>query len=85
MRDALLEMGIRPMQKENLFENPVTIHVTAYFAHRPLDADNIAVKPYIDALKYVLLHDDTMSFVVSVTTQSLIDRDNPRVELEITE
>lgn len=60
------------------------IIVTAYFKNRPLDCDNILDKFYIDGLRESgLLKDDTMAYVMSAKTISKIDKDNPRVEIEI--
>jgi hypothetical protein len=63
----------------------VDITITAYFKNRPLDADNISSKFYIDGLKGWLIKDDTQEYVRSVTTRSCVDKDNPRVELLIEE
>ena len=68
-----------------MFDNRVDIHVTTYFKNRPQDPDNICVKPYIDGLIGDVIVDDTREFVRKVTVQSEIDKDNPRVEIEITE
>lgn len=65
------------------FSVPVEITVTAWFKHRPLDADNICAKLYIDGLIGTVIHDDKPEFVRSVTTVSHIDKDRPRVEIEI--
>lgn len=64
---------------------PVHIHVIAYFDKRPLDADNIAAKLYIDGLKSWLIRDDTPECVRSVTTSSRIDKSFPRVEIHLEE
>lgn len=68
------------------FTTPVHITVRAYFAdgRRLLDADNIASKFYIDALIGWYIEDDTPTYVSSVCTSSQMDRDNPRVEIQIT-
>jgi len=67
------------------FPSSVDITITAYFKNRPLDADNIASKFYIDGLKGWLIKDDSPEYVRSVTTVSKIDNENPRVEIEIEE
>ena len=66
-------------------EDRVDIHITAYFKCRPQDPDNICSKMYIDGLIGNAIVDDTREFVRKVTVQSEIDKDNPRVEIEITE
>lgn len=80
---ALNILGLRPMNKDHIFNNRVDIIITAYFDKRPLDSDNIGAKLYIDPLKFVLLHDDSPKYVRSTKTISEIDRDNPRLEIEI--
>lgn len=66
-----------------MFKNPVDIAVSAYFDTRPLDPDNISSKFYIDGMKGLLISDDNYKFINSVTTRSKVDKDNPRVEIEI--
>lgn len=70
-----------------VYQLPVHIHVRAYFPNKrkQLDPDNIAAKLYIDGLCGWLIADDTAQFVASVTTSSHLDRENHRVEIEITE
>lgn len=67
------------------FKNPVEIEVTCYFKSNPMDADNIVAKLYIDGLKGKVLVDDTPKYVKGVKLVSLVDVNNPRVEIEITE
>ncbi len=81
----LEEMGYRPLDKTKMFTKPVEIDVTAYFKNRPLDADNIGAKLYIDALKFICIMDDGPKYVRAVTTRSRVDSLNPRVEIEIKE
>lgn len=81
----LEEMGYRPLDKTKMFTKPVEIDVTAYFKNRPLDADNIGAKLYIDALKFICIMDDGPKYVRAVTTRSRVDSQNPRVEIEIKE
>ena len=69
----------------DIFENRVDINMKVYFKNRPFDSDNCCVKPYIDGLIGLLIKDDTREYVRRVSTQSEIDKINPRVEIEITE
>ena len=69
----------------SIFENRVDIHVTAFFKNRPQDPDNLCSKLYIDGLIGRVIENDTRQFVRKVTVQSEIDRENPRVEIEINE
>ena len=68
-----------------IFENPVEITIRAYFKNKreQLDASNIAAKIYEDGLIGWLIKNDAPEYVRSMTTVSLLDRDNPRVEIEI--
>lgn len=79
---AMAEAGLGP---GNIAQAPVDITITAYFDKRPFDADNIASKFLIDGLKGWLIVDDTPKYVHSVRTCSRIDKDAPRVEIEIRE
>lgn len=65
------------------FAGPVDVTVTVYFKNRPLDADNVPAKLYIDALRGWLLEDDDRRFVRSVRTVVEVDNANPRVELRL--
>lgn len=77
-----LVAGFLPVNAE-VYTVPVDITITAYFKSRPLDADNIVGKLYIDGLKGKILQDDNPRWVRSVKTVSLMDKALPRVEIEI--
>ena len=66
------------------FTVPVDIDIYVFFANRPLDADNIPAKLYVDALKGWWLTDDDRRFVRSVRTVTDVDKRNPRVTIEVT-
>jgi hypothetical protein len=66
-----------------IYQVPVNLTVTVYFKSHPQDPDNICAKLYIDALKDRVIEDDTPRHITSVTTRSRVDRENPRVEIEI--
>jgi hypothetical protein len=66
-----------------VFAGPVDVEITVFFADRPLDADNIPAKLYIDALRGWLLEDDDQRFVHSVRTVTALDKASPRVEIRI--
>ena len=65
------------------FAVPVDVTITVFFASRPLDADNIPGKLYIDALKGWLLVDDDQQHVLSVRTVTALDKAAPRVVIRI--
>ena len=66
-----------------VFTGPVDITVTAFFEKRPLDADNIPAKFYVDAIKGRFLADDDTRYVRSVRTVSALDPQRPRVVIEV--
>lgn len=72
---------------ELMFDKLVSITVRAYFKNRrlQLDASNIPAKLYEDGLIGWLIKDDSPKYVRSMTTVSLLDRQNPRIEIEIKE
>ncbi len=64
----------------------VAITVTVYYKARPHDASNIPAKLYEDGLVAAgLLTDDSPAYVTRMTTVPMIDRQRPRVEIEIEE
>lgn len=79
VRYSVLEQhpGVKP------FDERVSIVVRVYFDKRPHDCCNIPAKIYIDGLHGLVIYDDDIRYVASVTTVSLVDKDNPRVEIEV--
>lgn len=71
--------------KAVVFKKRVDIVVTAYFKNRQQDASNIMGKMYEDGLKGRVIVDDTPQYVRSMKTVSEVDKEKPRVEIEITE
>lgn len=67
------------------FTNPVNITVTALFNDKPVDADNVIAKLYIDGLKGWLIKDDNSTYVRSVTTRSSLCRDGAAVIITVEE
>ena len=66
--------------------HPVCVTVTVFFERRPYDCDNIPAKLYVDGLKKArVIRDDNPGCVRQVTTVSRIDKNYPRVEIEIVE
>lgn len=79
---ALHELVVYP----DTFLTPVHITIISYKRSRPVDADNIMAKVYIDALKLCgLLVDDNPTWLAGVTTVSRVDREYPRIEITIEE
>lgn len=77
MHRAIWAMQPRPKP----FTVPVTVTIVAYFDKRPLDADNITLKFYLDGMKGSVIHDDSPKYVESVTCISRIDRKRPRIDI----
>ena len=68
------------------FLRPVHVTIRSYKKARAIDADNVAAKLYIDALKACgVLVDDDPRYVDSVTTVSRVDKAKPRVEIDVQE
>ena len=82
---ALLAMGIAPLSGKNLIKQRVDLVFTAYYNIRAVDSSNICGKVYEDALKGIILVDDSLKYVRRVTTQSILDRQkgSPRLEIDI--
>lgn len=66
-----------------MFKEPVDITVTVYFKSHPQDPDNICTKLYIDGLVGHIIEDDSPRYVSSVMSRSRIDKERPRVEIEV--
>ena len=82
---TLYQFDDMPYQHSDFMKDGrVDIIVTAYFKNRPLDPDNICSKLYIDGLVGNVIEDDTREFVRRVSTQSEVDKENPRVEIDVT-
>ena len=86
---ARVHLAVRAALDPNaaIFNTPVSITVRAYFKDKrgQLDASNIAAKLYEDGLIGWLITDDKPEYVRSMTTVSLLDRQSPRLEIEIKE
>ena len=66
---------------------PVRVHFIWYSINRRMDTDNIRwCKPILDGLvKAGVLPNDSQSWVREISDTFLVDKDNPRVEVEIEE
>jgi hypothetical protein len=78
---TLREMKVEP--EYNSFTERVDITITTYFKSSPMDPDNICSKFYIDGLKGMVIQDDSYKYIKSVKNVVEIDRENPRMEIEI--
>ena len=84
---AILAVRVALDPDEAMFDKAVAITVRAYFKNKrvQLDCSNIPAKLYEDGLIGWLIQDDSPKYVRSMTTVSLLDRQNPRLEIEIKE
>jgi Holliday junction resolvase RusA-like endonuclease len=65
------------------FNCQVDIYTTVYFASKPQDSDNICDKLFNDALKGWVIREDDKRYVRWAATRAEVDKDNPRVEIEV--
>lgn len=65
------------------FDCRVDIITTVYFKSQPQDSDNICDKLWIDGLRGWVIKDDDRRYVRRTTTQAEIDKENPRVVIEV--
>lgn len=79
---ALIRYSVSPKNK-GPYTGKVGVTIRAYFQKRPYDSDNIASKFYVDGLKGTIILNDTPEYVGPVTTESCVDKNNPRVEIEV--
>jgi len=84
-RIHLVVRSVIDPNKAKIYDVPVRININAYFKDKrvQLDAGNIANKAYIDALEGWFIVNDKPEYVRFVQTGSFIDRENPRIEIEI--
>jgi hypothetical protein len=78
----LMRAAIGPIPQ--YFTGRVDISVTVYFDRYPYDSSNIPAKLYEDGLKGMVIPDDRPQYVRQVSTESVVDRKRPRVEIAIT-
>lgn len=87
---ALVRATLDPNDRP--FDEPVLIHMTVYFKNRPQDSCNLTAKLYTDGMlakgdwqdgARSLLWDDDMRYVTHTMLTPLVDKDNPRVVIDI--
>lgn len=66
------------------FDCIVDIFITVYFKNKPQDSDNICDKILIDGLRPWVIKDDDRRYVRWACTCSMVDKENPRIEIEVT-
>ncbi len=69
-----------------IYKYPVQLKITWYEPNKRRDVDNItfAVKFILDELvKERILQDDSQKYVCDIINKVRVDKDNPRIEVEI--
>lgn len=80
--------GLSLTSKKCVFTSPVAISITWYEPNSRRDVDNVvfAKKFILDALVQAgVLKDDSQKYVKSFNELVLVDKNNPRIEVEIKE
>lgn len=80
--------AIRACKLDKVENYPVTLNVTWYERDRRRDLDNITygIKFCLDSLvKAKILIDDSQKYVAQINNKVEVDKDNPRIEVEIIE
>lgn len=84
--EAKVYEGIKRAGLTRADKYPINLHIIWYEPNRRRDIDNItfATKFIQDALvKAGILEDDSQRYIVGVFHRVLVDRDNPRIEVEL--
>ena len=77
---AIAEL-ILTAQRQKMWDCPVSVRGRVYFPNRRGDLDN-RIKPVLDALQGFAYENDSQVWELLFTRE--IDKDNPRVEVEVT-
>lgn len=80
--------AIRACKLDKVTSYPVTLNVTWYERDRRRDIDNITygIKFCLDSLvKTNILIDDSQKYVTQINNRVEVDKENPRIEIEIVE
>lgn len=84
--EAKVIEGIKLADIRKVDHYPINLHVIWYEPNRRRDVDNItfATKFIQDALvKFGILEDDSQKYIVGVFHRVLVDKKNPRIEVEL--
>lgn len=86
--ENLINLYIKEQIKRTQVKTPVKLHIRWYEPNSRRDADNIvfAKKFILDALvKNKVIPNDNQKHVKGFSEEVLVDKDNPRIEVEICE
>ncbi len=87
----IVKLELRKLEKNPLFIWPVYIAVVVYFSGRQHDSCNVITKFYIDGLiksdinPFGIIPDDNPKFVAFSGGQPRVDKQQPRVEIIVTD
>lgn len=84
--EAKVYEGIKRAGLSKADKYPINLYIIWYEPNRRRDIDNVtfATKFIQDALvKAGILEDDSQKYIVGVFHRVLVDRDNPRIEVEL--
>ena len=84
--EAKVIEGIKRARLKKAAHYPINLYIIWYEPNRRRDVDNItfATKFIQDALvKFGILEDDSQKYIVGVLHRVLVDKDNPRIEVEL--
>lgn len=84
--EAKVIEGIKRAGLKKAEHYPINLYIIWYEPNRRRDVDNItfATKFIQDALvKFGILEDDSQKYIVGVFHRVLVDKDNPRIEVEL--
>ena len=84
--EAKVIEGIKLAGLKKADHYPINLYIIWYEPNRRRDVDNItfATKFIQDALvKFGILEDDSQKYIVGVFHRVLVDKDNPRIEVEL--
>ena len=84
--EQIIFQAIRQTKLQKIDKYPIHLKITWYEPNKRRDIDNItfATKFILDSLvKMGIIEDDGQKFVDKITHEVLIDKHNPRIEVEI--
>lgn len=86
--ESIVIYSIRNARLKKVENYPLTLKITWYEKNRRRDVDNItfATKFIQDALvKEKIIIDDSQKYINKIEHEVLMDKDNPRIEIELIE
>jgi Holliday junction resolvase RusA-like endonuclease len=82
--DLVTAYLMKNWRNKGVIKGSVKIQIICYFkSHRWIDSDNLCGKLIIDALKGVVIKDDSPKYVKEVCCSSRMDAKHPRTEIYV--